>query len=151
DAVVGVFPAPPVPGICMAGGFNLMVEDRASMGPAYLQRHADELTRALRDDPDLAMVNTPFRANTPQRYLDIDRDKVRALGVSINDVDEALQAFLGSLYANNFNEFGRYWQVNLMADGRFRWRINDIYQFQVRNRQGDMVPLSTLLRVRDSS
>ena len=148
DAVVGVLPAPPVPGISVAGGFNLMVEDRSALGPDYLQKHADELAGRLRDDPELTSVRSPFRANTPQLYLDIDRDKVRSVGVSIQDLDTVLQTYLGSMYANNFNEFGRNWQVNLMAEGRFRRRVEDIYQLQVRNQRGEMVPLGTLLGVR---
>src|SRR5262249_4946005 len=96
-------------------------------------------------------VNAPFRANTPQLYLDIDRAKVEGLGVELADVDQALQTYLGSLYANSFNEFGRYWQVSLMAEEHFRRRVEDIGQLPVRNRRGAMVPLSTLLRVRDSS
>ncbi|OAI46089.1 transporter [Planctomycetaceae bacterium SCGC AG-212-F19] len=151
DAQVQVLGAPPVPGISLAGGFNLMVEDRAALGPTYLQQHAEVLAERLREDRTLLGVFSPFRANTPQLYLDIDRAKVESLGVELNDVDQALQTYLGSLYVNNFNAFGRYWQVNLMADGRFRRGADDIYQLQVRNRQGDMIPLGTLLRVRDSS
>jgi hydrophobe/amphiphile efflux-1 (HAE1) family protein len=151
DALVRVIGAPAVPGISLAGGFNLMVEDRAALGPTFLQQQADALAERLRQDHELLFVNSSFRANTPQLYLDIDRAKVEALGLKLEDVDQALQTYLGSLYVNNFNEFGRYWQVSLMAEGRYRRRVEDVYQLQVRNRRGEMVPLSTLLRVRDSS
>src|SRR5205823_3531088 len=91
DALVRVLGAPPVPGISLAGGFNLMVEDRAALGPTYLQRHADALAERLREDRgELLAVNAPFRANTPQLYLDIDRAKVETLGVALGDVDQAL-------------------------------------------------------------
>jgi len=151
DADVSVLGAPPVPGISLAGGLKLMVEDRAALGPAFLQAQADALADRLRRDPQFAAVTSPFRGSIPQLYLEIDRAKVLALGVALQDVDEALQTYLGASYANSFNEFGRFWQVNLMADGRFRNRVDDIGQLQVRNQQGEMVPLGTLLRVRDSS
>ena len=92
---------------------------------------------------------TQFRSNTPQLYMDIDRTKVEALGVTIEDVNETLQIYLGSLYVNNFNEFGRYWQVNLQAEGRIRNRVADLNLLKVRNNRGEMVPLGTLVKVRD--
>jgi multidrug efflux pump subunit AcrB len=91
------------------------------------------------------------RANTPWIYLDIDRTKCMALGVAVNDVFNTLQVYLGSYYVNNFNDFGRSWQVNVMADTRFRNRIDDITQLKVANSKGDMIPLATLMRVRDTS
>src|SRR5262249_26888670 len=89
-----------------------------------------------------------FRANTPQLYLDIDRTKAKSLGVSINDVNQALQIYLGSYYVNNFNEFGRYWQVNIQAEGTFRNEVADLSQLKLRNKKGGIVPLSTLVLVR---
>ena len=91
------------------------------------------------------------RANTPWLYLDIDRTKCMALGVPVSDVFNTLQVYLGSYYVNNFNEFGRTWQVNVQADARFRDRSHDIRQLQVRNDQGQMVRLGTVLDVRDTS
>src|SRR5262249_59360918 len=94
---------------------------------------------------------TSLRNDTPWLYMDIDRDKCMAMGVSLESVFNALQVYLGSYYVNQFNEFGRIWQVNIQADNRFRDRIEDIRQMKVRNTKGDMVPLGTMATVRDSS
>jgi multidrug efflux pump len=97
----------------------------------------------------LANVNTQFRSNTPQLYMDIDRIKVAALGVSLDDLNQTLQIYLGSFYVNSFNEFGRHWQVTLQADSRFRSHVEDINLLQVRSNQGQMVRLGTLVNVRE--
>jgi multidrug efflux pump len=149
DARVDVFSAPPVPGIGIASGFKLMVEDRGSLGLKSLQEQTDRLIDKIRAQPGFIMVSTQFRANTPMLYMGIDRSKVRSLGLSIQDVDQALQIFLGSLYVNNFNLFGRFWQVNIQAEGNFRNQVPDIAQIKIRNKNGDMVPLSTLVRMSD--
>ena len=147
DAEVNVFSAPPVPGIGVASGFKLMVEDRSALGMTSLQTQTDRLIDKIRKQPGFIMVSTQFRANTPMLYMDIDRSKARALGVSIDDVNQALQIFLGSYYVNNFNAFGRYWQVNIQAGGSFRNEVHEISQIKLRNANGDMVPLSTLVRM----
>jgi multidrug efflux pump len=148
DAQVVAFGAPPIPGLSVAGGFKLIVEDRGGLGLSDLQTQTDRLIRKLRKQPELIGVSTQFRSNTPQLFMDIDRTKAAALGVSLDDVNQALQIFLGSLYVNSFNEFGRYWQVTLQAEGRFRNRIDDLSLIQVRNKWGQMVPLGTLVEVR---
>ena len=94
-------------------------------------------------------MSTQFRSNTPQLFMDIDRTKVASLGVSLDDVNQTLQIYLGSLYVNSFNEFGRYWQVTVQAEGEFRTRVEDINLLQVRNKWGEMVPLGTLVNVRE--
>ena len=94
---------------------------------------------------------TQFGSNTPQLYLDVDRTKVRSMGITIAEVNSALQIFLGSLYTNSFNAFGRFWQVNVMAEGRFRNSVNDIKLMKVRNSVGEMVPLSLIASLRDFS
>ena len=104
---------------------------------------------SCRQDPTLVGVSTQFRSNTPQLYMDIDRTKVASLGVSLNDVNQTLQIYLGSLYVNSFNDFGRHWQVNVQAEGKFRNRVDDINLLKVRNNQGQMVPLGTLVNVRE--
>jgi multidrug efflux pump len=151
DATVSVFGAPPVPGIGLASGFKLMVEDRGSLGPQTLQTYADRLVEQGRQQPHLVMAPTMFRAQTPQLYMDVDRTKARSLGVSIQDLDNTVQVFVGSAYVGNFNAFGRYWQVNIQADGRFRRQTDGLNQLHVRNASGHMVPLSTLVEMRDSS
>jgi multidrug efflux pump len=149
DAQVVAFGAPAIPGLGVAGGFKLMVEDRAGLGLDALQRQTDQLVRTLQGQPGLVGVSTQFRSSTPQLYADIDRTKAYALGVSQQDVTQTLGTYLGSLYATSFNEFGRYWQVILQADARYRNRVEDINQLQVRNKWGQMVLLSTLVKPRE--
>src|SRR5947209_18120744 len=108
EAMVTVFGAPPIPGLGVAGGFKLMVEDRGGLGLTDLQRRADELTRGMQRRADFAGVSTQFRSNTPQLFLEIDRSKAESLGVPFNDVNQTLSMYLGSLYVNSFNEFGRH-------------------------------------------
>ncbi len=151
EAVVSVFGATPVPGIGLAGGFKLMVEDRGALGLKALEQHAGQLIGTLNKTPGIVGVMTQFSSNTPQLWMDIDRTKIRSMGVSIADVNTALQVYLGSLYVNSFNAFGRFWQVNLMAEGNFRNHIEAINLIKVRNNQGQMVPLSSLVTLRDYS
>lgn len=151
DASISVFGAPPVPGIGMASGFKLMVEDRGSLGPLALQTYTDTLVDKGQQVPKMIVVPTMFRAATPQLYMDVSRVKARALGVPIEEVDSAVQTYLGSEYIGNFNAFGRYWQVNIQAEGDARRRVEDLNQIYVRNISGDMVPLATMIDVRDSS
>jgi multidrug efflux pump len=147
--LVNVYGAPPIPGLSVAGGFKLVVEDRAGLGVDYLQQQADHLIGKLKSDKSLTSVSTVFRSNVPQLYLDIDRKKVASLGVSFDDLNKTLGICLGSQYVSNFNEFGRYWQVNLQSEGEFRSRVDDIKLLQIRNNQGLMVPLGTLARMRE--
>ncbi len=151
DATISVFGAPPVPGIGLASGFKMMVEDRGSLGPQSLQSYADLLVEKGRQEPRLIVAPTMFRAATPQLYMDVDRTKARSLGVSIQDLDNTVQIYVGSMYVGSFNAFGRYWQVNLQAEGEYRRHIEDINQLHVRNESGQMVPLGTLVAMRDSS
>jgi multidrug efflux pump len=149
DGVVQAYGAPPVPGLSVAGGFKLIVEDRAGLGVDNLQQQTDALIGKLRGQHSLTSVSTVFRSNVPELFLDIDRKKVASLGVSFDDLNKTLGIYLGSSYITNFNEFGRYWQVNLQAEGKFRSRLDDINLLYVRNNQGQMVPLGTLVSVRE--
>ena len=149
DAQVTVYGAPPIPGLSVAGGFKLMVEDRGGLGLAFLQRQTDDLTQKMRALHGLTGVSAQFRSDTPQLYMDIDRTKVESLGVSLDDVNQTLQMFLGSLYVNSFNEYGRYWQVTVQAEGGYRAQVEAINLLQVRNKWGRMVPMGTLVSVRD--
>src|SRR5262249_50218281 len=124
------------------------VEDRGGLGLSSLQEQTDALVARLRAQPGLVGVFTLFRSNTPQLFMDINRTKAESLGVSVDDVNQALGLFLGSLYINSFNEFGRHWQVTVQADGRFRARVSDVNLIQVRNKWGSMVPLGTLVEMR---
>jgi len=151
DAMVSVFGAPPIDGLGTAGGFKIMIEDRGPLGLKALQRVTDEAVVAGNARKDLQGLFTSLRADTPWLYLDIDRSKCLSMGVALGDVFDTLQVYLGSYYVNNFNEFGRTWQVNLMADGEFRNRLEEIRQFKVRNSKGQMVPLGTLASIKDDT
>jgi multidrug efflux pump subunit AcrB len=150
-AVVSAFGAPPIDGLGTTGGFKLIVEDRGNLGLAELQRISDQVAARGNKTPGLEELFNSSGANTPWLYLDIDRTKCMALGVEVSDVFNTLQVYLGSYYVDNFNEFGRTWQVNLQADPAFRSQVPDILRLQVRNNQGHMVRLATLLDVRDTS
>jgi multidrug efflux pump len=149
DAQVTVYGAPPIPGLSVAGGFKLMVEDRGGLGLASLQSQTDDLARKMRGAGLLTGVSSQFRSNTPQLFMDIDRTKVVSLGVSLDDVNQTLQMFLGSLYVNSYNEYGRYWQVTVQAEGNYRARVEDVNLLQVRNKWGRMVSMGTLVSIRD--
>jgi multidrug efflux pump len=151
DGLVNLFGAPPVEGLGTAGGFKIVIEDRGDTDPAGLQRVADRVVDEGNRSPDLRGVFTAYRANTPWLYLDIDRTQVMKLGVLLGDVFDALQVFLGSYYINDFNRFGRTWEVNVQADASFRDQIEDIKQLKVRSSKGGMVPLGSMAQVRDTS
>ena len=151
DARIGVFGAPPIDGLGTAGGFKLLVEDRGNLGLGPLQQAADKVVKEGNKTSGLQGLFTSSRAETPWLYLEIDRTKCMSLGVSLSDVFDALQVNLGSYYVNNFNEFGRSWQVNVQAATRFRARVSDITLLEVRNKQGQMLPLGTIAEVRDAT
>jgi multidrug efflux pump len=148
DAQVTVAGAAPIPGLSVSGGFKLMVENRAGLTLEDLQDKTDALIVELKKQPGLEQkVTTPFRSKNPGLFMEIDRDKVEAMGVQLSDVNQTLQIYLGSSYVNSFNDFGRHWQVTLQASGRYRSQVEDINQLQVRNNRGQMVPLGALVKV----
>jgi multidrug efflux pump len=151
EAVVVAFGAPPVDGLGNTGGFKLQVQDRADAGPEALQGAVETVINAGNAQPGLVGLFSTYRAGQPQLYLDVDRAKAKALGVSLDDVFSTLQIYLGSAYANDFTRFGRNWQVNVQADAAYRVEPESIGQLKVRNRDGAMVPLSTLVSVRDTT
>ncbi|MCE9560461.1 MAG: efflux RND transporter permease subunit [Planctomycetes bacterium] len=146
-ASVAVFPPPPVDGLGSAGGFKVMVRDRAAQGLAPLQAATDDMVNAGNASPGLVGLFTPFRSNTPQLYVDVDRTKCMSMGVPLNDVFLTLQVYLGGYYTNDFNQFGRTWQVNLQADPGRRLSPDDVKQLKVRNTEGKMVPLGSIAEV----
>jgi hydrophobe/amphiphile efflux-1 (HAE1) family protein len=150
-ALVAAFGAPPIDGLGTTGGFKIIIEDRGNLGLDELQRVSDQIVSGGNGTPGLQGLFSSSRANTPWLHLDIYRTKCMALGVTVSDVFNALQVYLGSYYVNNFNEFGRTWQVNIQADPRFRDRVQDIELLQVRNNQGQMLRLGTVLSVRHTS
>ncbi|MFL5242184.1 MAG: efflux RND transporter permease subunit [Gemmataceae bacterium] len=150
EARVSVFGAPAVDGLGNAGGFKLMVEAIGDANYGALQAQADNLAAKGNKQPGLVGLFNGFRAQTPQLYADIDRTKVRTMGVAVNDVFDTLQVYVGSFYVNDFNRFGRTWQVNLQADAQFRANAETVKQMKVRNADGDMAPLGAVVDIRDS-
>ncbi len=150
-AEVAVFGPPPIEGLGTTGGFKMIIEDRGNVGLGELERVSDAIVARGSRTAGLTGLFNGSRADTPWLYLDINRDKCLSLGVSLDEVFNALEIYLGSYYVNNFNLFGRTWQVNLQADARFRDRVERVLQLQVRNNQGQMIPLRTVMDVRDTS
>jgi multidrug efflux pump subunit AcrB len=151
EARVLVFGPPAVRGLGNAGGFKLMVEATGDVNFDALQAQADNLAAKGSQQPGLVGLFNGFRARTPQLYVDIDRTKVKTMQVELTEVFTALQAYLGSYYVNDFNRFGRTWQVNVQADAAFRTDADMVRQLKVRNADGDMVPLGAVADVRDSA
>ncbi len=151
EALVLAFAPPPIFGLGTAGGFEFYIQNHGEGGP---QRTAEVLQQFLAHagkEPKLAFVNTFWRANVPQLYVDLDRDKVKALGVPIDDLYSTLAATAGTYYVNDFNKYGRTWQVLMSAEPAYRKRPDSIGEIYVRSGRGDMVPLNALASVRYSS
>jgi multidrug efflux pump len=150
DAFVAVFPPPPVNGLGQVGGFKLMLEDRAGLGEAALNDATQALIGKAYQTPELAGIFTSYRINVPQLEVEVDREKVKQEGISLTDLFQTMQVYLGSVYANDFNRFGRTYQVKVQADAQYRATAENIAQLKVRNAQGAMVPLGSVVQVRAS-
>ena len=142
------FGLPPILGLGTSGGFEFMLEDRANGSIADLSAAADKLLAAARQRPELGTVVSTFRDSVPEYEVSVDTEKAQTLGIPVSDVYDSLQTFLGGLYVNDFNRFGRTWKVLMQADSAYRERATDIQRFYVRSSQGDMVPLGTLVSVK---
>ncbi|HLG48665.1 MAG TPA: multidrug efflux RND transporter permease subunit [Reyranella sp.] len=147
-AIVFPFNLPPVFGLGSTGGFQYVLKALQGQSPTELAAVARALQISASAQPELAGVFSTFAAETPQVHLDIDRDKAQVLGVKVSDIFNALQSTLGGYYVNDFNLFGRTWQVNVQADSRFRDAIDDIYRVYVRTSAGTMVPIRALAQAR---
>jgi multidrug efflux pump len=145
DAYIAVFPPPAVQGLGTIGGFKLQIEDRAGRGFEALYNETQKLVGQAAQTPALTGAFSGFQINVPQLHADVDRDKAKAQGVSLTDIFETMQIYLGSLYVNDFNRFGRTYQVNAQADTRFRREPEDVLQLKVRNAAGEMVPLAAFV------
>ncbi|MGH7072108.1 MAG: efflux RND transporter permease subunit, partial [Acetobacteraceae bacterium] len=145
--VVPLMP-PPIVGLGTGGGFSYVLQDMRGGNPAALAATLRGLLVAANQDPKLQGVFSTYSASTPSVFLDIDRDKAQVLGVTLSDMFEALQASLGGFYVNDMNLFGRVWQVQVQAEAQDRASVNDIYQINVRSRDGRMIPLRSLLTTR---
>ncbi|EMI41751.1 transporter, hydrophobe/amphiphile efflux-1 (HAE1) family [Rhodopirellula sp. SWK7] len=151
DARVAVFGPPPVDGLGSGGGFKIMVRDMGQMGLSELERVTTAVSVAGTKEPEIMGMQTGFRADTPQMFVDVDRAKCKAMDISLSEVFTTLQTYLGGYYVNDFNAFGRTWQVNLQADPMYRLTPQQITDLYVRSNNGDMVPLGTLVKVTDTT
>ena len=153
EAYLAIFPPPPVQGLGTIGGFRLQIQDRGNLGYEELYTQTQNILNKARQLPELSPMSvfTSYQVNVPQVDAAIDREKAKTHGVAISDIFDTLQVYLGSLYANDFNRFGRTYQVNVPADQQFRLEPEQIGQLKVRNNRGEMVPLSTFVKVDDSA
>jgi multidrug efflux pump subunit AcrB len=151
DAHVVTIPPPPVQGLGSAGGFKLMLEDRAALGPEALVKAAHALVAAANKDPTFAGVFTLFNTGSPSAYADIDRLKAEKVGLTPSDVFSTLQVYLGSQYVNDFNYLGRTYQVRVQADGEYRRTPQDIARLKARNTSGQMVPVGTVAQLKSTT
>ncbi|MCP4748252.1 MAG: multidrug efflux RND transporter permease subunit [Desulfobacteraceae bacterium] len=150
EAMVFAFPPPPIMGLGNAGGFEMQIQDVGNLGLNALQSNAYAMMMAANTQGNLKQVFTTFRANVPQLQANVDRSQTKSLGIPLSDVFQTLQANLGSVYVNDFNKFGRTYQVRIQADSRFRATPEDILKLEVRNNNGHMVPLGTVVDVSDT-
>jgi HAE1 family hydrophobic/amphiphilic exporter-1 len=147
EAMVFAFPPPAIQGLGVSGGFQLQLEDRGGVGLVELQKVLGEMLQAGNGQTGLAGLQSTFRAEVPMLYADVDREKAKSLGIPLDAIFNTLQTALGSAYVNDFNLFGRTFQVRVQADQKFRLEPEDILKLEVRDRRGQMVPLGTLAKV----
>ena len=150
DAFVMMLPPPPIIGLGTTGGFKLQIQDRADLGDEVLFGVTQAVQGQAWQTPELAGVFSGYQINVPQLEVEIDRTKVKQLGIQITDIFETMQVYLGSLYINDFNKFGRTYQVIAQADAPFRDQPEDITKLKVRSQSGEMVPLGSVLKVKQS-
>ncbi|MGD8504594.1 MAG: efflux RND transporter permease subunit [Syntrophobacterales bacterium] len=147
EAIVFSFPPPAINGLGVSGGFQMQLQDRGDVGLEELQKMVIEIIQDGSGQAGLASLNSTFRVNVPQLFAEVDRTKAKKLDIPLDEVFGTLQAYLGSAYVNDFNAFGRTWQVKVQADHQFRIERRDIRQLEVRNDEGEMVPIGTLVKV----
>ena len=147
DAFIAIFPPPPVHGLGTIGGFKLQIEDRGSLGFEALYNTTQKVLQKAWQDPALSRVFSSFQIKVPQLEVKVDRDKAKNHGVALSDIFDTLQVYMGSLYVNDFNRFGRTYQVDVQADQAFRTDADQISRLRVRNRDGDMIPLGAFVTV----
>jgi HAE1 family hydrophobic/amphiphilic exporter-1 len=145
------FPPPSIPGVGTSGGFTFVLEDRAGKDVQFLSDNLNKFLGAVRKRPEIGGVLTTFLPSVPQQFINVDRDKVIKQGVPLNDVYRTVQAYMGGLFVNYFNRFGRQWQVYIEAEGSYRNSVDDLGQMYVRNGKGEMVPLSALTKFESRS
>src|SRR5437016_4803580 len=148
QAVIFGFSPPAIPGVGTAGGFTFLLEDRSGGDVQFLAKNVNTFLEAARKRPEIGSINTTFLPSVPQKFVDVDRDKVLKQGVNLSDVYRTIQAFMGGYFINYFNRFGRQWQVYVEAEGEDRANIENVGRFYVLNNKGERVPLSTLVNIK---
>lgn len=151
SGTVFAFGPPPIPGLGTSAGFTIMLQDKGGNTPAYLQQQTDAFLQAARKRPELTQLRTTYNAGAPQIKLDIDRDKAMKLGVPVSSVASTLGTFMGGSYVNDFNRFGRQYKVFIQSDPAYRVSPDDLHNIYVRNNNGEMVPIPTLVSARKTS
>ncbi|ANB16140.1 efflux RND transporter permease subunit [Dokdonella koreensis] len=151
DAFIAIFPPPPVQGLGTIGGFKLQVQDRSNFGANELYKQVQNVIAKASQRPELTGVFSGFQVNVPQIDVEVDREKAKAAGVALQDIYDTMQMYLGSLYVNDFNRFGRTYQVNAQAEPGFRINAEDIGRLKTRNARGDMIPLASFVTARETS
>ena len=151
EALVNVFGAPPVDGLGTAGGFKMVIEDRSDNGASALQTVSQQIVDEGAEVPGLTGLFSSFRADTPWLFIDIDRRAAKTMGVSLSGLFESLQVSFGSLYVNDFNRFGRTWQVNVQSDAQYRMELKDLKRVTVRNDHQQLVPLAAVASIQETT
>lgn len=150
EGIIFAFPPPPISGLGSAGGFEMQLQDIGGVGLQKLETFANDMVATGNADPMLTRLNQNYRASEPQLFVDVDRDKVKSLNIPLQSVFDALQANLGSAYVNDFNLYGRTWKVMVQADEEYRDRAGKILKLEVRDEQGNMIPIGTVASVSDA-
>ncbi len=151
EAVGFAFPPPPIPGIGSAGGVTFVLQDRSGNNVQFLQDNLQKFIAAARKRPEIASLQSPFNADVPQRFVNVDKDRVLKQGVELSSVYQTIQAFMGGSFINYFNRFGRQWQVYVQAEGSFRTEAKNLSQFYVRSTSGEAVSLGALTSIQDTA
>jgi hydrophobe/amphiphile efflux-1 (HAE1) family protein len=149
EAQVFAFGPPAIPGLGNGSGFTLMIQDKGGNTPDYLAKHTANFVQAAMKRPEIGSIFTTFRATVPQRYMEIDKDKVLKAGISLNDIYTTVGAFLGGTYVNDFNRFGRLYKAYIQAEPKYRQNENQINLFFVKNKEGKSVPLAAFVDIKD--
>src|SRR5215471_12705481 len=146
QGTVFAFSPPAIAGVGTSGGFQFVLEDRAGKNPEFLVKNLNKFLEVAKKRPEIGMITTTYIPSTPQKFVYVDKEKVLKQGVKLSDVYDTLQTFMGGLFVNYFNDFGRAWQVRVQAEAEYRSSLDNVEQFYVRNSKGEMVPLSALTR-----
>ena len=151
EATAIAFGPPPIQGLGSGAGFTMMIQDKSGNTPQYLAQETQKFIAAASQRPEIAKIYTMYRANVPQKMVMVDKEKVQKMGIPLTEVNNVIAAYMGGVFVNNFNAYGRQYRTYVQADAEYRMKPDDINQFQVRHPSGSMVPLGTIVRVVDTT